>query len=360
MKERNPNVTGILTQVHEKMKAKYAKNKINEDIAGAKALQNFLQQLKQYIWNRKHNIPNLKDDLIDMILDTVVLPNGRSINNLFFRTGQSHKQGQYFEEDLAAVIVAIEKIADPNSMINNKEELMEINIGSQVGTTDINKLDTILEDIAEDVTEGYAKELEGYVKKENVTFTYGKVDTRVNKKIVNLNGSIQFPAGVLEALSNATFTDKSYKSKSWQNGTEIELGERNIHLGKSNSYRSILGSMSALGYANDFEYVYYAGRNIIKGKDTCGSHESPDFVSTHFYHLRYMYELTGAGIYYKNFGDQLFSGAKYLIYNDPTSIGIWVVSTGQIINELIEKQLNLNNPYQSISISSSAIKAMYD
>ena len=60
MKERNPNVTGILTQVHEKMKAKYAKNKINEDIAGAKALQNFLQQLKQYIWNRKHNIPNLK------------------------------------------------------------------------------------------------------------------------------------------------------------------------------------------------------------------------------------------------------------------------------------------------------------
>jgi hypothetical protein len=46
----------------------------------------------------------------------------------------------------------------------------------------------------------------------------GKIDTYVKGDIINLNASIDFPPGVLEALSNSSFTDKSYKSVSWKNG----------------------------------------------------------------------------------------------------------------------------------------------
>jgi hypothetical protein len=70
----------------------------------------------------------------------------------------------------------------------------------------------------------------------------------VHDKIINLNANVTFPNGVLEALSQATFTDKSYRSISWRNKRRIELGDRMITLGNSDPKRAVLGSMRALGF----------------------------------------------------------------------------------------------------------------
>ena len=53
------------------------------------------------------------------------------------------------------------------------------------------------------------------MEKNNPGFVLGKIDTYVKGEIVNVNGSIDFPPGVLEALSNATFSDKAYRSTRW-------------------------------------------------------------------------------------------------------------------------------------------------
>jgi hypothetical protein len=43
--------------------------------------------------------------------------------------------------------------------------------------------------------------------------------------------------------------------------------------------------------------------------------------------MRYVYELTGAGILYKDYGSDFVSGARFLVYNDPDSENITVVAT---------------------------------
>ena len=76
----------------------------------------------------------------------------------------------------------------------------------------------------------------------------------------------------------------------------------------------------------------------------------------HIYHLRYLYELTGAGILYKDYNDSLAGGAKYFVYNDPTSEELIVVSTASIISQLLQSEDIPDNPYGSIGISKAFLR----
>ena len=347
----NLNVSQILNQVHEEMKKRYI---VTEEDKQAKVLQNFLQELKIRAFNRKdsNNARNISENIYDIILDSIKLPGKRTLHNLFRRTGKSYQQGYYFEDDLAAVIQAVLNLANPNT----KTSIKDIKLGSQVGTT----LGVIADDyekfLEKEIPLGLCQEIENNKPK----LTFGKIDTYVKGTIVNLNGKIIFPPGVLEALSNATFTDKSYKSVSWRKGQKIELGDRTIHLGNSDPYRAVLGVMSSLNFSKaDMEYIYYAGRNIDIGKDSNPPVEDSNHIKTHIWHMRYIYELTGAGIIYKDFGSQFVGGAKFLVYNDPSSNDIFVISTKRVILDQIlnMENSNISNPYSSIGISSAYIKA---
>ena len=176
-----------------------------------------------------------------------------------------------------------------------------------------------------------------------------------------MNANLDIPDSLLEALSFASFTDKSYRSVGWDKNLqkEINLGDRTIHLGNSHPYRAILGSMSALGFSKtDSQYIYYAGKNIVNGNDNDPPPESVDYVKQHIYHLRYMYELTGAGILYRDFSGTVNNGAKFLVYNDPNSVEILCVSTAQIVMQLLETKDFPDNPYGSIGISKAQIRAL--
>lgn len=354
------DVSQILQSVHDAMKAKYITSPIvKQDAAQAQILTQFLSILKERAFNRKNSNPaeRIQEDIYDIILDSIQLPNRRTVHNLFRRTGKfAQQQGVMFEDDFAAVISAVMNIANPDKKRQNYSK--SINLGSVTGTTDASALWGAVEEEIRYYTEDLAEEVKKEIDSKKVGFVFGKIDTAVQGTIVNVNGSVEFPPGVLEALSNATFTDKSYRSISYKNGQKIDLGDRQITLGNSDPYRAIMGSMRALGFDHlATQQVFYGGRNIVQGKDNSGRKESPDYVSMHIYHLRYMYELTGAGILYKDYGSQLSGGAKFIVYNDPMSLDIVVVSTSQIIQDILQSTDAPKNPYGHISISSSYLKA---
>lgn len=347
------NVSSILAEAHGIMKNQYASS-ASEDNKEAKIIENFLKELKYRAANRgnESDIERFQNDIYDLILDNLKLKNNRTIGKLFRRTGKSYKQGMYFEEDFSAVIETIFLLT------GNKNNEKNINLGSKVGTTDIDLLKAV-ENIAEEETKNIIKETAKQLKSNKPGFVMGKIDTSIKGEIINLNASIEFPPGLLNALSNSSFTDKSYRSESWKDGKKIDLGGREITLGNSNPYRALLGSMSFLGFSkNQFQHVFYGGRNIINGIDNTPPKEDADYVKQHLYHLKYLYELTGVGIYYKDFGNNFFSGAKFLVYNDPSSLDITVVSTKQIILDILNSENFPNNPYGNISIAKGYVKQL--
>ena len=68
---------------------------------------------------------------------------------------------------------------------------------------------------------------------------------------------------------------------------------------------------------------------------------------THFYHLRYIYELVGAGISYNG---KMGNEVNFLIYNDPHG-EIFVKSTANILNDVLnDHPAFVGNPFKDIYI----------
>lgn len=360
---RNPNVTKLLDQIHKRMQRQYIPSeKVAEDKKNARILQNFLQEIKKHAMNRKigNYAEEVQNDIYDLILDNIILPNGRSINSLFTRIGKYGKiTGTYFEDDFAALIASIVNLTESRE---DKVTYEDFSFGDVAGTTDLNLLNE-----TDKTIKNYVKNLANITQEElnknKPGFVLGKIDTLVQGELINMNASIDFPPGVLEALSNATFSDKAYRSKRFDKNSQqvVEVGEKLIHLGNSNPYRAVLGVMSNLNFTErQTQYVFYGGRNIYQGLDNDPPPEAPDYVRQHIYHMRYVYELTGAGILYKEYGDSFASGAKYLVYNDPDSELITVVATSEIIEDLLTgNETNYpDDPYGLIGVSTSTLKKM--
>lgn len=360
MGKKNPNVSRILQDVHDTMKMRYSPSGVlAKDISQAQILTNFLQVLKEraYNYNNINKAEKIQNDMYDMILDNIKLPNNRTLHNLFRRIGKINKvTGQYFEDDLAAVVASIVNLANPDKHYTYKN----FSFGNIAGTTDIDLLKETEEEM-DDYVEELVYTTQEELEKNKPGFVLGKIDTAVKEKIINLNAEIDIPEALLDALSNATFTDKSYRSVGWDKtlGKQVDLGDRIIHFGNSNPYRAVLGSMSMLGFTKEQSmYVFYGGRNISFGKDTDPPIEDSDYVNIHIYHLRYLYELTGAGILYKNYGGDFSQGAKFLVYNDPNSAEILCVATSQIIAQILNSDSYPDNPFGAIGLSKKMLRTI--
>lgn len=138
-------------------------------------------------------------------------------------------------------------------------------------------------------------------------------------------------------FSNCTFSVKNYSSKAH---TSL-----NIHLGSTNIYKALYGALSQTNRSEqEINYIIHAGlRSYMASKNKT--------VATHFYHLRFIYELTGVGLYDS---DGPISGVDFLIYNDPSSDAIYVRSTA----DLILQELN-NKKKTSLLTGISLAKSMF-
>ena len=209
-KPKDPNVSEILDSVHKRMIAKYKQSgQLKKDIAQAKILTDFLSTLKLRAYSRT-SAPNIQEDMYDMILDNIILPNGRTLHNLFRRIGRTNKDtGQKFEDDLGAVIASVVNLTQNKQ--SKRTTYKTFALGNVTGTTDINLLEES-EEVVDDFTRELAKDVKENIEDNQPGFVMGKIDTFVNRELVNMNANLDIPDSLLEALSFASFTDKSYRS----------------------------------------------------------------------------------------------------------------------------------------------------
>ena len=341
-KRNGKHVSEFLGIVHRKMDAKYSKK--NEDLKmNAKKLEEFFQELKLAARNG-----NSKDFVNSAILNQILegiqshSRGNAKIENLFRGRSNSYLQGKRFEDELTKVILTVmENVAADPSKIQRKE----ISIGTRVGSP-LNDISKMVDDMETEVVKGVG---EGVLEKirHNDAATLqefyskdvqGKIDARGYRIDVRANANPQM-LEIYELLKDATFSAKSYSSLTWDSILKENVLSTNasITLGKSHYYRAFSGPLLDLGYdILTTNSAIFAGQNMIGKKEN---------VAQHFFHLRYIYELTGSGIIYTNGG--YLGEVKYLIFNDPASDSIYVKSAAELLEDILDNYAFDGDPFNT-------------
>ena len=203
--------------------------------------------------------------------------------------------------------------------------------------------------IGNDIYNHFVEEFKNIAKQHNQTYTLGdtivkttsgKADLKMGT--LNLKSSTKIKDNILQELipllNEAEFTVKNYK-----NSTFEQFG---LELGHSNLFRSIVAELNIVFPKNLSENInwqrdiFYRGAQIMTKTNKKPS-ASAEEVMKHFYHMRFIYELSGLGLIDSATGKPQF--VKYLIYNDPASSNIYVQDTASIIlNEINSRKAKIN------------------
>ena len=340
------NTNDIYRDMHIKMKNQYINNhNVQKEIDNAKFLEAFLFKVKNV--NAQHPIEALINinylELVERA--TQAMPNAKSTTNIFRR---AHKQNQklldgaddIFEQELSAIIKTFENMSleMPISNGNNYKTLL-------TGQSSANIVNNIVETTLKESQKAIIANIN---KSKNELYTgpvfrSGKIDIQGAYAEINIEAQVksefQFFA---KLLKDATISAKNYSSQYWSQEEQQKIDKNiiSLHLGASDVFKAFVGGMSSLGYPTDVIIkAFFAGyTNYTKGNKDIGYH---------IYHMRFLYELRGAGLYDKE-GNNL-KEVKYLIWNDPSSDNIKVFSTAGIIRSLLSKEITSGeNPFGGI------------
>lgn len=264
-------------------------------------------------------------------------------NELFHRAhGVSTSYGgdDIFEEELAAVLSVIEKEAT-GSTIGIGGRL----VGGQWANVLAGEVSKDVQKIMTEYVNGMARRVNNKPHKENKHWTKptarsGKVDVNGLSTVEVVSELNPLWAELYQVFSGCTFSVKNYSS--------YFTNSLNIHLGNTDYYKALYGSLSNLGYDQEnIDKIIYSGLNSYKKSQN-------KTVALHFYHLRFIYELTGVGLYDQE--GQPISGVDFLIYNDPGSDAIFVRSTADLIAQELENN-RVGSPLGGIAIAKANFKS---
>jgi hypothetical protein len=345
-----------LAAVHDDMIATYElEQAARVDAARAKVMEGYLRKFKQLGKNKNQNNPAYQDDLEAQAWQELSREVGKALGitsqtgyySLFANVHSKyiHKQSEWGADDVfEAEFTKLLELAGQKAA--NKKTSIDMGVSLIGGkTANINKAGIeALNKIPEMITNDFHTEL-GNQGQQIInrtafpselitapTFRSGKVDaTGFNREwIVEADIKPEW-RGFINAFTGATFTLKNYNSNS---KTET------IHLGSSNLYKAIYGTLNGeLGYpADEAAHIYYHTINFY-------SQTQDGEVGSHIVHLRFVYELTGQGLYDSE-GNRL-DGADFFIYNDPVSDNVWVRSTKEMIAEIQNYIGNVSDPLHS-------------
>lgn len=329
--------------------------------AEARELQDFFRDLKNLSNKGNKGFENisLKSGIQQQALSQILKEAGSIIGatgrGFFTRTGLQSKgwtQGDVLEGELAAISMATQqfggaKNANLNDVIFGAAKVNVL--GHSVSTKGAH---TPLRDITGgaigDMANAIVQETSDKVKQlfDERTSVDDFVTTTVNGK-VDVNGhavelTITATAGsklmhIATLLHKAYFTAKNYNSLSYIKDAAtgitnaIQSRVRSIHFGQTKSKRIYLDLLNTrFPYGVSISIFYYA-RNTHR-----------EDVRLVLQQLRLIYELTGRG---QTYVDEIIRnelkkdgigdlGANYLVYNDPGSANIYVISTAEIISKI--------------------------
>lgn len=330
--------------VHNAMKTKYlTKQQISDSSSQALQLQHFFQDLKTVAQGGTSNF--FDEEILDTILYNIqmngtIMGSGFKAKNLF-----SSRGGSRFEKELTSIYEAVW-----NSIGEDEFDVDKVLIGSQLGNIDFTGVNNLSKEIVKTFGMKTYRVIEDKAKGTKLKQYYlpevdGKIDVMGYSINIKANANPKMVA-IYNLLKDCTFSAKNYDSMTWDEKAKdfVESqGHSALTLGKSNIFRAIYGTLS------DLEFEDRVIRSAIFAGYNCISKGQSD-VATHFYHMRYMYELMGGGIKYNGVS---FGAVKYLIYNDPHG-NIYVKSTASILSDLLEEAMKIDKKWDStISISKS-------
>ena len=105
--------------------------------------------------------------------------------------------------------------------------------------------------------------------------------------------------------------------------------------------------------------MFYRGaQTLTETRDDRPGHPtaSPDEVIEHFKHMRYVYELTGYGLY-DNYNNNESTYVKYIIYNDPQSEKVYVKDTASLLLEKFKDGSSISDLYNIVKVNASEIQS---
>lgn len=342
------NIVDNLRNAHDRLETVISSIKAEQYIKNAQKLQNFLQQVKAY---KITSLAGAEDiALIYDSLETLQKQKGSRftnlINNLFERQSKQYKgENEIFESELALVIeaVALSIAKDKDFIIRQDFHITQGNAKATIQAMPEQMCEHVRKKIAQVSHKKISKALSA---KELLAEKDQKIDIDSNELSTitiqaNANKSLQ---EIFNILKEATITAKNYSSMS-VNGfvkgvglIKTNNGRTTLHLGNTNLYKSLYGPLQYIGYHNgehkDIEQLIYSGLTVLSSASY--SVETQKQVSTHFFHLRFTYELMGTGLINQQKQSKI---AEYLIYNDPSRGGdtIWVQSTRALVLLMIDK-----------------------
>ena len=343
-----------LAAVHDDMIATYElEEAARADAARAKVMERYLREFKQLGNKNVGSTTGYQASMEAEAMKELAQEVGKALgigqkegyslfgneHNWYLKEQSAWGADDVFEAEFAKLLeLAGQKAAGKKSSINMGVSL----IGSQ--TANINKqgletFDAIVDSIISDSFDLFDAQGQQIIDRYHVnsdlikkpTFRSGKIDaTGFNREWVISSEINPKWESFINAFTGATFTVKNYSSR-----YETEI----IHLGSSNLYKAIYGTLNGgLGYEPDeAAHIYFHTVNFYDNtKDST--------VGSHIIHLRFIYELTGQGLY---IGDDRIDSADFFIYNDPATDNIWVRSTKEMIAEIQNYIGNVSDPLHS-------------
>lgn len=326
------------SNIHSRLESKLQlQAKANRDKPIAWELQSVLRMLKQ----RRNKIAfnnNIVFEELERQMDDIIIPqvtaaiHKKSTTALFRRKhGTSTIADDIFEEELAAVIATIENEATgTNLSVSSKI------IGNELVNIAFNKP---TKKIMEKYPQFIEQKLRGQLNSANRDYTgtvsrSGKGDVRGTS--IQIKGIIKPEWEYLYNLFRGrTFSVKNYSSYS---------ANTSIHLGGTDYYKAIMGSLYALGYSEKYaSQIFYEGI----------SDDAPSEAPQHFHHLQVGYELMGLGQgrMSSNGEFQEMQQVDFFIYNDPATDVIVVKSTAEMMLDLINQTQHRNKYISEINVS---------
>ena len=340
IKGKTINISNDLSEIHDAM---ISRMKTKNDEAQAKVIETYLQSLK-YFANNLNNA-NFSQDSGGYLSQEIVNDYQNIINSvvktLNFKSGTTlfkHKHSftrrlgdDIVEDELAAIIAATINETDYSNLIVGDDKGLIVNAE--------------LYKQPKQILNKYSKAL-----KTSLTRNLDKVSIKTDVQVaenadgynLNISANSMFDIGALQAaLNGATFTVKNYATERYNNVTEKvqykQLEDIDLKLGAADSglYKAIMGGLAEIPVdGNRSASLYYTGINHLTGRVKKNQTGTEKNVRTHFSHLRFTFELRGAGFIVNG---ALQPPAKFLVYNNPSGPEIYVRSTASIVNEILNK-----------------------
>jgi hypothetical protein len=308
---------------HQKLYDKYANpSLVAQEKMNAELIEEFLHNLKLFILGRKLQLNQLDKIIFSEMVKTMEnnLKGGAKLKNILFHSG-----GQATEKDIGR----LHQVAEA-ALLQNISPMQDIVIGDvQAGIgTDVSTV------ISEHIIEQLNVNIEKFVGKEFyqglIKTKQGKIDIKGNNSIT-VNYSAPLNDQIWQLIASSNFQVKNKTSVVWnRESRRNELQEiSQISFGSTSAYRSIVSMLNSIGMSPS-EDIFSEG--IIESVNNNLE------ITYHLNHMQFIYELTGAGQYYKGLGP--IGENNYIIINDPSSDMIQVLS----VKALIAEELQYENP----------------